>query len=447
MGVAEVDLSSLTACEAVELLRDGAISSEALVEACLDRIVAFDGEVGAFVHVDPRHALDQARRADAERRAGHGVGVLNGVPVALKDIIDTADMPTAYGARPFEGRQPEADAAVVAALRAAGAVILGKTATTELATMTPSATRNPVNLDHTPGGSSSGSAAAVAADMVPVALGTQTAGSVIRPASYCGVYGFKPTFGLVPRSGVLIQSHTLDTIGVFARSIEDLALAVDVMQAYDPADRGSLSVPRPRLHATATTDWSVPPTFAVIKPPGFEDAPAVLREAFGELVEELGSRAIELDLVAACGRALEAARLIHKVELAAHYGPVVDACRDTLATKLAEEVEAGRRISAVDYATALEAREVIYRGLTEIFTEYGTILTPSATGPAPRGLESTGDPVFNSVWGYLGMPALSMPLLEGDGLPMGVQLVGARRDDGRLLRTGLAMLRQLSAEA
>jgi Asp-tRNA(Asn)/Glu-tRNA(Gln) amidotransferase A subunit family amidase len=445
--MSDVELTALTASQAAGLLRDGTVSSEALVSACLNRIAARDGEIHAFAHVDPEHALAQARRADAERRAGHGIGPLHGVPVALKDIISTADQPTAYGARVFAGRQTEDDAACVSALRSAGAIIIGKTVTTELATGVPAATCNPVNTAHTPGGSSSGSAAAVADGMVPVALGTQTAGSVIRPASYCGVYGYKPTFGLIPRSGVLLQSPSLDTVGVFARSIDDLALMGDVLQGHDARDPGSLDLARPALHATATMDWPVRPTFAVIKTPAWGQADPALKDAFGELLELLGAYAVELDIDTTFERALAAGRLIHTVELAASYGPLLAKYGEHLDPRIAAQVEAGRSISAVSYISALESRQQLYDTVAELFPDHGTILTPAAPGPAPAGLASTGDPVFNTVWSYLGVPAVTLPVLEANGLPIGVQLIAGRRDDGRLLRTANSLLRQLAEDS
>src|SRR5262245_36633850 len=240
--MADSSLLSLTAVEAAARLARGEPSSEEFVTASLDRIAERDPEIKAWEFLDREHALAQARAADEARRQGRGIGPLHGLPVGVKDIIDTADFPTESGCAALKGRRPRKDAACVTALRRAGAVIVGKTVTTELAAYTPAATRNPRNLEHTPGGSSSGSAAAIADGMVPAALGTQTAGSVIRPAAFCGIYGFKPTFGLIPRTGVLAQAHSLDTVGVMGKSVEDLALLTDALQAYDERDPASLAV-------------------------------------------------------------------------------------------------------------------------------------------------------------------------------------------------------------
>ena len=238
------NLHALSASAAARFIHDGVISSAQLVDACLARVRATDAEVQAWAFLDPDHALGQARAADEWRLGGRPTGPLHGVPVGIKDIIDTADMPTENGSALHAGRTPSRDATVVASLRAAGAVIMGKTVTTEFATRAPGKTRNPHNPAHTPGGSSSGSAAAVAAGMVPLALGSQTAGSTIRPASYCGVYGFKPTHGLIPRHGMFRLSRTLDHVGLFARTIEDLALLAEALVTHDERDPDS----RPRAH-------------------------------------------------------------------------------------------------------------------------------------------------------------------------------------------------------
>src|SRR5882672_12125243 len=238
-------LHRLSATEMARMVREGAVTSVEVVQACLARVREVDGAVQAWAFLDPEHALDQARAADELRMSGQPVGALHGVPVGIKDIVDTADMPTENGSVLHAGRTPSRDAAVVRMLRAAGAVIMGKTVTTEFATRTPGKTRNPHNSAHTPGGSSSGSAAAVAAGMVPLALGSQTNGSVIRPGAFCGVYAFKPTHGLIPRSGVLALSRTLDHIGIFARTIDDIALVAEELAGYD--DRDPDTRPRARV--------------------------------------------------------------------------------------------------------------------------------------------------------------------------------------------------------
>jgi Asp-tRNA(Asn)/Glu-tRNA(Gln) amidotransferase A subunit family amidase len=280
--------------------------------------------------------------------------------------------------------------------------------------------------------------------MVPAAVGTQTGGSVIRPAAFCGVFGFKPTFGLIPRSGVLTQSSSLDTIGVMGRSVEDLALVTDALQAYDQRDAASLAISRPRLLATATEDWPLPPLIAFVKTHAWGEAEAATHSAFGELVEELGGQVTEVSLDITTERGLAAARTVQSVELATHYGPLLDRSPELISKGLAARIEDGRRVRGVDYFTALTAREGFYTTVQQLFTEYGTILTPAALGPAPKDHGTTGSPVFCGFWTYLGVPAVTLPLLETDGMPMGVQLIGARRDDGRLLRSARWLVKHLS---
>ena len=439
--MADIDLPALTATEAAAALAAGTITSEELVAACLARIDDREPEVQAWAFLDRERALEQARAADAARKEGKGVGPLHGVPVGIKDIIDTADMPTEHGSAFFKGRRPYEDAACVTLLRRAGAVILGKTVTCELAAATPSRTRNPRNPAHTPGGSSSGSAAAVAAGMVPLALGTQTMGSVIRPAAFCGGVGFKPTFGLIPRFGVLAQAPSLDTVGVFGRSVEDVALVADALQGHDARDRASLSSSRPRLLATATEDWPLPPLLAFVKTHAWNDADAATRDAFAELVEELGAQVKEISLDHTSERGFAAARLVQSAELAAHFGHMLDRSPELLSKGLAARIEEGLRVRAVNYVSALDARERLYATVQEVFADHGQILTPAALGPAPRDLATTGNPIFCGLWTWLGVPAVTLPLLEADGLPMGVQLVGPRSDDGRLLRAARWLVR------
>jgi Asp-tRNA(Asn)/Glu-tRNA(Gln) amidotransferase A subunit family amidase len=440
----DTDLDSLTATEAAARLARGDLSSEELVRACLARIDAREPSIQAWAFLDRERALAQAKAADDARKDGKGIGPLHGLPVGVKDIIDTADMPTESGCKALAGRQPLKDAACVTALRRAGAVILGKTVTTELAAYTPAATRNPRNLEHTPGGSSSGSAAAIAAGMLPAALGTQTAGSVIRPAAFCGVFGFKPTFGLIPRTGVLTQAHSLDTVGVMGRSVEDLALLADALQAYDERDPASLLLSRPRLLATATEDWPLEPLFAFVKTHAWKDADAATHAAFGELVEHLGGNITEISLDHTTERGLAAAMTVQRVELAFHFGPLLDRAPDMISKPLAGLIEEGRRTTGVDYVAGLNAREAFYAAIDDVLIHHGTILTPAALGVAPKGLGATGNPIFCRFWTYLGVPAVSLPLLEADGLPMGVQLIGARRDDGRLLRTARWLARHVA---
>lgn len=441
------DLTALTAAQAAARIAKGEITSVMLVEACLARITERDETVQAWEHLDPEYALAQARAADERRAHDPSTGPLHGIPVGIKDIIDTSDFPTENGTPAHKGRQPRDDAVLVSALKDAGAIILGKTVTTELAVFYPNRTRNPHNPEHTPGGSSSGSAAAVADGMVPLAVGTQTGGSVIRPASFCGIYGFKPTHGMISRTGILTQSPPLDTVGVFARSVEDLGLIADCLTAYDARDAWMRQRSRTCLRKTAMEDPPVEPVIAFVKsPPWDESAEDATKKAFSELAEELGERCDEVELPQVFEEALEMQNVLQTADIAKFYGSIKHKAPDVISKPLSKRIEDGKKITAVDYNRALDVREALNAGLDEVFERYDAIITPAAAGPAPKGLETTGTPIFNSMWTYLGVPCVTVPLLEADGLPMGVQLVGARHDDGRVLRNAHWLVDHLSAD-
>ncbi|TAK80035.1 MAG: amidase [Betaproteobacteria bacterium] len=429
-------LNWLTASDAARAIREGALSAEELTAACLARIREVEPQVQAWQHLDADYALRQARSRDEERREGRPVGPLHGVPVGIKDIIDTADMPTEDGTVLHAGRTPAHDAAVVTRLRVAGAVIMGKTVTTECAYFHPGKTRNPHNPDHTPGGSSSGSAAAVAAGMVALAVGSQTNGSVIRPAAFCGVYGFKPSHGLIPRNGILKLSRSLDHVGVFARSIEDVALLAEQLVGYDERDPDTRPHARPALVATAAEEPPFEPTFAFVKTPLWDRVESDAKEAFGELLDVLGDRVIEVTLPDSAREAWDWHRTIMEAEMAASLDAEWERGRERLSEKLRMLLARGREVRAIDYQRALARAALVNERLGEVFERCDAILTPAAPGAAPRGLESTGDPAFCTLWTYCGMPAISLPLMQAaNGLPLGVQLVGARHADARLLRT------------
>ena len=439
-------LNWLSATDAARAIRDGALSAEQLVEACLARIREAEPQVQAWQFLDPAHALEQARALDERRRQGEAAGPLHGLPVGIKDIMDTSDMPTEDGTVLHAGRTPARDAAVVAMLRAAGAVIMGKTVTTECAYFHPGKTRNPHDPEHTPGGSSSGSAAAVAAGMVPLALGSQTNGSVIRPAAFCGVYGFKPTHGLIPRSGIMKLSRTLDHVGVFARTLEDVALLTEQLVGHDAGDPDT----RPRARIPFSTvlagEPPLPPLLAFVKGPVWERAEEETKQAFAELVAELGDRVVAVELPETTRRALDWHRAIMQAEMAANLDREWQLGRDRLSEPLRAQLARGREVSALDYQIALARIPILVEGFSDIFERCDAILTPAAPGSAPKGLASTGDPSFCTLWTLLGMPAVSLPLMRGaGGLPLGVQLVGRRHGDARLLRTARWLAAKVSA--
>jgi len=428
--------ADLGAAEAAALIRQGECTSEALVEACLERIEESENDVQAWAHLDPEFALAQARERDTHRQSGQPCGPLHGVPVGIKDIFDTEALPTGNGTVLDSGRRPTEDCTVVRLLREAGAVIMGKTVTTELAVLSPGKTRNPRNLEHTPGGSSSGSAAAVSAGMVPLAVGTQTNGSVIRPAAYCGIFGFKPSRGLISRHRILALSRSLDTVGTMARTVTDLALITDALTAYDNHDPDMTLRGRTRLAETAAEEPPVTPAIGFVKTAVWNQAEESTREAFAEMAEFLGEGCDEVTLPGPFDHAVELHRTIMCADLAKSLAGYYERGKDQLSETLRAMIEEGRKTTAVDYNRAVEWRGVLNAGLEEVFERYDAILTPATTGEAPKGIESTGNPVFCTLWTYCGVPAITMPLMVGpEGLPLGVQLVGRLGDDARLLRT------------
>jgi Asp-tRNA(Asn)/Glu-tRNA(Gln) amidotransferase A subunit family amidase len=441
-------LNWLTAGDVARAIGDGAISSEQVLEACLARVREAEPTVQAWHFLDPEHALTQARVRDRDRSEGRAVGPLHGVPVGIKDIFDTGDMPTEDGSVLHAGRTPAQDAAAVAMLRAAGAVIMGKTVTTEFAAYSPGKTRNPHNAAHTPGGSSSGSAAAVAAGMVPVALGSQTNGSTIRPASFCGVFGFKPSHGLVPRSGILRLSRTLDHVGVFARSLEDIALVCEQIVGYHEADPDTRPRARPKLRGVLAQDPPFPPTFAWVRTPMWDSVDTDAKEAFAELTGDLGGQIVDFELPQTALAALEWHRCIMEAEMAANLDREYEAGRDRLSDPLRAQLDRGRAVTALEYQRALGRISPLNDGFDELFERCDAVLTPAVPGTAPQGLESTGNPAFCTLWTLCGMPALSLPLMQGEnGLPLGVQLVGPRGGDARLLRTGRWLVERVGGAA
>ncbi|MCW5774595.1 MAG: amidase, partial [Rhodospirillaceae bacterium] len=390
---------------------------------------------GAWAHLDRAHALAQAAAADAAHKAGKAEGPLHGVPVGIKDIFDTADMPTENGCALQRGRAPRHDAAAVALLREAGAVILGKTVTTELAYYAPGKTANPHDPSRTPGGSSSGSAAAVAAGMVPLAIGSQTNGSTIRPASFCGVFGYKPSHGLISRHGALRLSRRLDHVGLFARKIEDLALLGEALMRFDERDPDMRPMAPPPLLRIALEEPPVEPRLAFVATPAWDQAEPVLEAAFAELAEALEGVVDPVALPAGFAEAWPAHRAIMEADMAHNLRAVEARGDEGLSEVMRETLARGRAVSARDYLAALDLVPALVEELDELFAAYDAVLTPAAPGPAPLGREATGNPVFCTLWTLCGTPAVSVPLLSDEnGLPIGVQLVGRPGDDARLLR-------------
>jgi Asp-tRNA(Asn)/Glu-tRNA(Gln) amidotransferase A subunit family amidase len=411
-------LHELNASQAAALLARRELKSVDLVRACLDRIAERDGEVHAFVQTDPDAALAQAHALDA----GPVRGPLHGLPIGVKDLYDTADFPTAYGSPIYAGQRPLADAASVALCREAGALVLGKTVTTEFAYFQPGPTRNPHHLAHTPGGSSSGSAAAVADHMLPLALGTQTAGSLIRPAAYCGVVGYKPSHGRVSGAGVKSLSQTLDVVGGFGRSVRDVGLLGAVLtgdaRLMDWAEPAAV-----RIGLCQTPHWSQVDgdtqqawarATATLAPLAAHCVDVVLPQGFEALVP------LQKDVMAfEMARALSHERLQHRKALSARLGSLMDE---------------GMAISGASHAVNLAQAAAWRLRIDALFERHDVLLTPSAIGEAPEGIAATGDPLFCRSWTLLGLPCVHLPFTRGSkGLPIGLQLVGRLGEDHRLL--------------
>jgi amidase len=402
-----------------------------VVRDCLARIAAREPAVHAWATVDAELALKQARDLDR----GGARGPLHGVPIGVKDIIDTADLPTEMGSPIYRGHKASADAACVALVRAAGAVILGKTVTCEFAGMTPGITTNPHNPAHTPGGSSSGSGAAVADFMSPAAFGTQTGGSVLRPAAYCGVFGFKPSFGAFNRRGVYPAAESLDTVGLIARSLDDLELISDVLELRPPSAPRSLDhAPRIGLCRTPLWHTAQPETVAAV-----EDAAARLAKA--------GAPVRDVVLPEEFSELRNAAReTINNYERAAAMGHEWNSHRDEISERLRKRIEIGRKMPHGEYLSAIRLGEDCRARLPEVFDGLDVLLAPCANGEAPRGLTDTGDPGFQAIWTILYTPALALPTHRGpNGLPVAIQLVAQRHDDRRLLACARWVWQQLGA--
>jgi Asp-tRNA(Asn)/Glu-tRNA(Gln) amidotransferase A subunit family amidase len=406
-------LESLGASEAVGLLARREITAESLVAACLRSIALQEPDVQAWEWLEPEPAMAAARAADAAPRPP-----LYGLPIGIKDIIDTADFPTRCGSSVYRDRRPTQDAACVAALRSAGGVILGKTVTTEFAVYTPGRTRNPRRLSHTPGGSSSGSAAAVASQMVPAALGTQTAGSVIRPASFCGVFGFKPTYGRLPMKGIHPLAPSLDTLGVFTRALDDVSLLLNGLGL--PLEDAPLRRP-PRVGLWRTEVWGLAAPFTQRF---LEDALRTLAAAGAPVRDvELGVDGL-----------VDAQATVMGVEAAASLAQLRTTHPEALSARLRAFVDEGVDTPPERYQAALALAATGRQRAEEVFADVDVLLTPAATGEAPAGLDATGDPAFGRIPTLLGLPCLTVPGATGlGGLPLGLQLVGRAGSDAALL--------------
>jgi Asp-tRNA(Asn)/Glu-tRNA(Gln) amidotransferase A subunit family amidase len=409
----------LSALELVRRVEAGELNPRAVVELCADAIAAREQQIGAFVALD----LDAARRAAEEPRLA--TTPLRGLPMAFKDIFDTADFPTQYGSPIYAGYRPRADAAAVAMTRRAGGIVIGKTVTTEMASLVPAATRNPRNRAHTPGGSSSGSAAAVAAAMVPIAFGTQTAGSVIRPAAFCGVAGFKPSYRLIPLVGVKDVAWHLDTAGLFGATVADVAFAAASILDRDlRIDRIAPAAPR----------------IALVRSHLWPQASAAMQnavESAARMAEAAGARVAAVTLPPLLEDAYEAQFTIQDYETPRALAYEYDHHREMIGQKLRKQLDRAVAVSADEYDAARRTASRARQLLADAMAEHDVILTPSAPGAAPAGLDSTGDPMFNRLWTLMGAPCVNVPGFYENDLPLGVQIVGRFGRDKAALEAAL----------
>jgi aspartyl-tRNA(Asn)/glutamyl-tRNA(Gln) amidotransferase subunit A len=436
------ELWALTAREAAELVAAGQVSARELVQAALDRVEQLEPSVRAWARLDPERALEEATRLDQRLHRGERAGPLHGVPVGVKDIIYTRGLETSAGSPLLQGFVPTEDATVVARLREAGAVVLGKTVTTQFAFLDPGPTRNPWKLEHTPGGSSSGSAAAVACGMVPAGLGTQTVGSILRPAAYCGIVGLKPTYGRVSRHGIVPLSWTLDHPGPLVRTVEDAALLLEVLAGPDGLDPAC--APRPVERWTQVCRMGAAGLRVGVPDRFFADrATAEVREAYGKALAALegaGAHVREVRLPDQFEAGVVAQRTILASEAATFHRRWFDRRPEDYGPKLRALLEEGMRIPATEYIRARQVRRACRRAMAELFRDVDVLATPTTPAPAPRGLDSTGDPSFNGPFSFVGFPSVTVPVgLSEEGLPLGVQLAAAPFAEATLLRAAAAL--------
>ncbi len=427
-------LYSLGLLESAIAIRKGDLSSEDLTRSLLERIQAHEEMIQAFQWIDSSRALDMARVADEKRRSGAPLGPLHGIGVGIKDIVETLGIPTTMGSDIYEGFLPGQSAAVVRRLEAAGAFVLGKTVTSEFAFFTPGKTRNPWNPAHTPGGSSSGSAAAVAMGFTPAAIGTQTNGSVIRPAAFCGVVGYKPTTGLITLEGIHPFSPSLDQAGVFTRNVPDAAFLAAVLENTDPA---AASGSRKSIIPGEVQSITRPPRLAAVRSPVWRLADQNTREHFLALIVRLraaGATVEELELP----RIFESAHAVHHTIMYAEgarvFADLQRRNRQKLSRRLNALIDEGLSIEQSALAEDLAQKDLLSGDMDIFLSGFDAAVTPPAPGQAPEDLTQTGDPAFCTIWSLCGVPAVTIPAGQGpQGLPLGLQLVCPRLADARLL--------------
>ena len=427
---------SLPVSKIANKIRNSELSSVDLCKFYIEQVKRFEKDVKAWAYYDEKLFLEKAEEADKHRKSGKPMGSLHGIPVALKDIIGTYDMPTECGTVLRKGKTQSQDAEIVDLLKSAGAIIMGKTATSELAFLSPPATRNPHDYSRTPGGSSSGSAAVIASHMAPLSIGSQTGGSVIRPASYCGVVGYKPSYGLISRNGVLRTSFNLDHVGVFGKTVEDVALLAKVLIKKDSYDEATVHYSSEYMLEECKKDPLFEPKFIFYKTDSWKKIDKKSRDAF-EYFIKIFKKNIEIFDTPSYFKDIDKYhRIIHDTDLANNFQVYFKKSRNKLSKEMQSAISRGMKNSAKDYLDAVDFMKRSYESYKEVFEDYHGVISPCSTGVADKGLKSTGSADFNRVWSYMHTPAISLPLLQGENnLPLGVQLIGDKYDDHRFLST------------
>jgi len=425
-----MSLIKLNATDAIELMRKGELSSEKYVSAFLEHIEKREPLIGAWSFLDPELAIQQAKEAD-KRWKNKNAGKLNGLPIGIKDIIDTKDMPTENGSKICKNRKPSEDAYLVNLLKEAGAVIMGKCVTTEFALSGPGKTKNPNDLECTPGGSSSGSAAAVCDNMVPLSIGSQTGGSVLRPASFNGIIGLKPTFGTISRYGMSPISQRLDHPGIYANTINDIDLVASVLFSYDQNDLDMIK----NFKYKNDEQTSSSPKFAFIKGPVWGYGEQDMQDEITNFVKNSSLNIVDFELDSIFESAAKSHEIIMNGSIARSLSKYYKNEKNKLHPFTISRIEAGMPVSAKDYIDAIENAKLMELSLEKVFKEFDAIITPSAPGQAPRDLMNTGNAIFNGYWTMMGVPAISLPLLRGkDNLPIGIQIITSWKEDSKLLK-------------
>ena len=420
-----------------ELVKKISLSKITSVEICnayIERINKFEKEVKAWAFFDKKLLLEKAKEADDYKNSGKPTGPLHGIPVAVKDIVGTIEMPTECGTPIRKGKSYSQNAEIIDLLHSSGAIVMGKTATSELAYLGPPKTTNPHDNSRTPGGSSSGSAAAVASFMAPLAIGSQTGGSVIRPASFCGVVGYKPSYGLISRNGVLKTSEKLDQIGVFGKSVEDVARLAKILIKKDSFDPATIYFSADNMISSVKEGPLYEPKFIFYKTDFWKMIDKKSKEAFEYFIKSFKKNIEIFDTPSYFKDIHKYHQIIHETDLANNFSDYYKKSKNKLSKYMQSAIKNGNKYSGKEYAEAIDFMKRSYESYKEVFEDYHGILTPSSPGVAPKGLKSTGTAEFNKVWSYLGTPCISLPLLQGENnLPLGVQLIGDRFDDLRFL--------------